>query len=110
MPQGSVVGPMLYVLYTSPLRDIVCEHGLSFHFYADDSQLYTSFACNDTSDLVAAKQPLESCVADINLWMTTNKLKLNDDKSEFLFLHSRFCQSLSPPTISVGMEHTSPSQ
>ena len=103
-------GPMLYLLYTSPLGDIVREHGLSFHFYADDSQLYTSFACNDTSDLVAAKQRLENCVADINLWMTANKLKLNNDKSEFLFLHSRFRHSLPPPTISVGMENIRPSQ
>ena len=89
---------MLYLLYTSPLGDIVREHGLSFHFYADDSQLYTSFACNDTSDLVAAKQRLENCVADINLWMTANKLELNNDKSEFLFLHSRFRHLLPPPT------------
>ena len=67
-------------MYTSTLGDIVRERGLTFHFYADDSQLYTSFAWNDTSDLVAAKQRLEPCVADINLWMTTNKLKLNNDK------------------------------
>ena len=108
--RGSVLGPILYLLYTSPLGDIVREHGLSFYFYADDSQLYTSFACNDTSDPVAAKQRLENCVADINLWMTTNKLKLNNDKSEFLFLHSRFRHSLPPPTISVGMENIRPSQ
>ena len=101
---------MLYLLYTSPLGDIVREHGLSFHFYADDSQLYTSFACNDTSDLVAAKHRLENCVAEINLWMTANKLKLNNDNSEFLFLHSRFRHSLPLPTISVGMENIRPSQ
>ena len=57
---------MLYLFKLSPLGDIVREHGLSFHFYADDSQLYTSFSCNDTSVLVAAKQRLENCVADIN--------------------------------------------
>ena len=101
MPQDSFLGPMLYLLYTSPLGDIVHEHGLLFHFYADDSQLYTS-------DLVAAKQRLENCVADINLWMTANKLKLNNDKSEFLFLHSRFRHSFPPPTISVGMETSGP--
>ena len=65
----------------------------------DIPQFYTSFACNDTSDLVDAKQRLENCVADINLWMTANKLKLNNDKSKFLFLHSRFRHSLPPPNI-----------
>ena len=58
VPQGSVLGPMPYLLYTFPLGDTAREHGLSFHSYVDDSQLYTSFACNDTSDLVAAKQRL----------------------------------------------------
>ena len=57
---------MLYLFKLSPLGYIFREHGLSFHFYANDSQLYTSFSCNDTSDLVAAKQRLENCVADIN--------------------------------------------
>ena len=89
---------------------LLIVYGLSFHFYADDSPLYTSFACNHTSDLVAAKQRLENCVADINLWMTANKLKLNNDKSEFLFLHSHFRHSLPPPTISVDMESIRPSQ
>ena len=110
MPQGSFIWPMLYLLYTSPLGDIVREHGLSFHFYADDSQLYTSFACNDTSDLEAAKRRLENCVADINLWTTASTLKLNNDKSKFLFLHSRFRHLFPPPTISVGMENIRPSQ
>ena len=85
---------------------MVRDHGVSFHFYADVSQLYTSFACNDTSDLVAEKKN----VADINLWMTTNKLKRNNDNSEFLFQHSRFRHLLSPPTISVGMENIRPSE
>ena len=83
---------MLYLLYTSPLGDIVREHGLSFHFYADDSQLYTSFACNDTSDLVAAKRRLENCVADINLWMTAKKISFSAlPFSSFVAPSHNFC-------------------
>ena len=59
---------------------------------------------------MAANQRLENCVADVNLWMTANNLKIDNDKSEFLFLHSRFRHSLPPPTISVGMENIRPSQ
>ena len=59
---------------------------------------------------MAANQRLENCVADVNLWMTANNLKIDNDKSEFLFLHSHFRHSLPPRTISVGMENIRPSQ
>ena len=91
VPRGSVLSPMLYLLYTSPLGHIVREHGLLFRFtFMLTTRSFIHLLLVMTPDLVAAKQHFENCVADINLWITTNKLKLNNDKSEFLFLHSRF--------------------
>ena len=88
VPQGSVLDPILYLLYTSPLADILRRHNMLFHFYADDTQLYTSFACNDEHDLSSTAQRIEDCLADIKTWMLLNKL--NGDKTELLVIHSRY--------------------
>ena len=103
--QGSVLGPILFTLYASSLRDICRKHGACFHGYADDQQIYLSFKPSNSNtlsqDMCIAK--LESCVRDIRLWMRTNLLKLNDDKTEFIILGTR--QQLSivgSPSIQIG--------
>ena len=70
----------------SPLGDIVKKYGLCYHFYADDSQLYISFLPKSAVDEKVAFSQIESCVEEIRSWMDSNKLKLNDGKTEFLLL------------------------
>ena len=83
VPQGSVLGPILFTVYTLPLADIVKKHDVNYHFYADDTQLYMSFTpFAHHSDTTMDK--LSKCLDDIKNWMTTNMLKLNTDKTKYL--------------------------
>ena len=74
-------------MYMYSLGSILRHHGINYHIYADDTQLYISF---DLSDPSIAIDKVNKCISDIRTWMIQNKLKINDSKTEFLVLTSSF--------------------
>ena len=85
--QGSVLGPWNYCMCMYPICSILRHHGINYHIYVDDTQLYIKF---DLSDHSIALEKINLCISDIRTWMIKNKLKINDSKTEFLVLTSSF--------------------
>ena len=81
VPQGSILGPILFLLYIAEIETIAKLYGLSIHIFADDMQLYISFRNSDT--LVNISN-IEHCLRHIKMWMATNFLKINEDKTNLL--------------------------
>ena len=81
--QGSVLGPIIFCMYTLPLGAILFHHQLGYHIYADNTQIY--LRC-DVQDPVSAIDKLNLAINAVRSWMIKSKLKINDDKSEFIVL------------------------
>ena len=78
VPQGSVLGPFLCCLYTTSISQIITNHDVGNHMYADDTQVYIEQSQSDTHKSISS---LSDCLTNISLWMKSSKLKLNSDKT-----------------------------
>lgn len=85
-PQGTVLGPILFTLYTAPLEDILFRYGTKFMLFADDTQIYIKLCEN----IELGRDSIESCVDEIRTWMQWNLLVLNDTKIEVIHFKSKF--------------------
>ena len=99
VPQGSVLGPLLFSLYISPFEDIILTHGLSLLLYADDTQLYISLKPTQKEE---TNIRLESCLADLSNWFSANKLVCNTNKSNIVYFSSKYRDQSSSFSILFG--------
>ena len=99
VPQGSVLGPILFTVYTLPLGDIIRKHDVPFHLYADDSQKYAIF---ELEGYARAVSKIETLVSDIRAWYSNNMLKCNDPKTEMMIISSKFTPVCDTLPVKVG--------
>ncbi len=106
-----MLGPILFTLYTKPLSTIISSYNLNYHFYADDTQLYLSFNPNISGSFESTLSKIEMCIKDIKTWMSLNMLKLNDEKTEVLYIaSSHFQKSMPSPALMVDQTAVTRSQ
>ena len=79
--QGSVLGPVLFTLYSQPLSYVISAHGCDFHKYTDDTELLQSAP---PDEFRSVQTDIQTCIEDVLSWMNSNELMLNTDKTEIM--------------------------
>ena len=109
MPQGRCAGPIIFLTYISALYDVVKEFLPTVGVYVDDTQVYISFKPNNLTQHSNISN-IEQCVSAIRRWMLSHQLKINDKKTEIIFIGSKHkLMSFNLENITVGVSEIQPS-
>ena len=104
VPQGSVLGPILFIVYSAEVIGIVEQHGFNVHAFADDLQVYGHAAQHEAA-LLATR--MSTCIESVKAWMSSNRLCLNPSKTELIWLGSsrrlHHCSSTGMRVLDVDL-------
>ena len=101
VPQGSVIGPLLFTLFVAPLGSIAQKDGIDAHFHADDTQLYIRF---DHKEKDAEEGAAAIMNGAIQVWMERNFVKLNGKKTDMLLSSPQMSNTIALIDVTVGRE------
>ena len=103
VPQGSCLGPLLFTAYAGKLFEVIETHLPNVHAYADDTQLYLAFEPNSDTSQAEAVRVMQECTGSIRSWMATDKLKLNEVKTEIILIGTnRQLEKVNIDRLNIG--------